>query len=70
MDFIHALEAALGVQAVLNYLPMQAGDVPNTSADMTSLQELTGYEATTDIAEGLAQWADWYRAVGHRYQAF
>jgi len=70
MDFIHTLESALGVKAVLNYLPMQAGDVPNTSADMTSLQQVTGYQATTDIADGLAQWASWYREIGHRYQAF
>ena len=70
MDFIHTLESALGVKAVLNYLPMQAGDVPNTSADMTSLQQVTGYQATTDIADGLAQWARWYRDIGHRYQAF
>ena len=70
MDFIHTLEGALGVKAVLNYLPMQAGDVPNTSADMTSLQQLTGYQATTDIKVGLTQWANWYREIGHRYQAF
>ena len=70
MDFIHTLESALGVNAVLNYLPMQAGDVPNTSADMTSLQHVTGYQATTDIKDGLAQWASWYREIGHRYQAF
>jgi UDP-glucuronate 4-epimerase len=70
MDFIHTLESALGVKAVLNYLPMQAGDVPNTSADMTSLQQVTGYQATTGIADGLAQWAHWYRETGHRYQAF
>lgn len=70
MGFIQTLENALGVKAVLNYLPMQAGDVPNTSADMTSLQQVTGYQATTDIKDGLAQWASWYREIGHRYQAF
>ena len=60
----------LSTKAVLNYLPMQACDVPNTSEDMTSLQQVTGYQATTDIADGLAQWARWYRDIGHRYQAF
>jgi UDP-glucuronate 4-epimerase len=70
MDFINTLESALGVKAVLNYLPMQAGDVPNTSADMTSLQQVTGYQATTDIADGLAQWAKLVSRTGHRYQAF
>ena len=70
LRYIEVLEDCLGKKANKNLLPMQAGDVPNTSADMTSLQQVTGYQATTDIANGLAQWSSWYREIGYRYQAF
>ena len=60
-DFIEALEAALGQKAVRNYMEMQVGDVPATWADASLLRRLTGYAPRTDVADGLARFADWWR---------
>ena len=61
LDFIRAIEGALGIQAVKNLMPMQAGDVPATWADTTLLETLTGYMPTTDIESGVQNFVDWYR---------
>jgi UDP-glucuronate 4-epimerase len=61
MDYIGALEAALGRRAVKNYLPMQAGDVPATSADTTELDAWVGFKPATTVLEGVARFVDWYR---------
>lgn len=61
LDFIEAIEAALGVQAIRNYLPMQKGDVPATWADTGLLQRLTGYRPQTDYRDGVARFVEWYR---------
>lgn len=62
MDFIQAIEAAVGQEAVKNMLPMQPGDVPATWADTTLLQDLTGVEMTTDVTTGVQRFVEWYRA--------
>ncbi len=61
LDFIEAIEDALGKKAIRNYMPMQMGDVPATWADTSLLQELTGYKPQTDIRTGLAKFVGWYR---------
>lgn len=61
MDFISALESALGKKAILNFQPMQPGDVLRTEADVSALRELIGYSPSTSIEAGLAKWADWYK---------
>jgi UDP-glucuronate 4-epimerase len=61
MDYIAALEAALGREAVKNYLPMQAGDVPATSADTTELDAWIGFKPATPVREGVARFVAWYR---------
>lgn len=61
MDFIEAIEDALGKKAVRNYMPMQKGDVPATWADTSLLQELTGYKPKTDIRAGMEKFVAWYR---------
>lgn len=61
LDFIEAIENALGKKAVRNYMPMQKGDVPATWADTTLLQNLTGYKPKTDIQAGMAEFVAWYR---------
>ena len=61
MQFIETLEAALGKKAIKNYLPMQAGDVPATYADIDNLQRDVGFEPKTTISEGIAAWVAWYR---------
>ena len=66
IDFIGALEAALGKSATLNYLPMQAGDVEKTYADIEETRRDFGFEPATQIEEGLKQFADWYRSYYHQ----
>ncbi len=61
MDFIEAIEKALGKNAVRNYMPMQKGDVPATWADTSLLQNLTGYKPRTDLATGMKEFVAWYR---------
>jgi len=60
MDFIAAIETALGRKARLNLMPMQPGDVPKTFADASLLEALTGYRPATSVAEGVAAFCAWY----------
>lgn len=60
MDYIGALEKALGVEAVKEMLPMQKGDVPATFADVTDLSEDTGYKPSTSVEDGVAKFVAWY----------
>lgn len=61
MDFVQAVEAALGMQAQKNLLPMQPGDVPATWADASLIEALTGPLPRTDIRDGVRRFVDWYR---------
>lgn len=61
MDFVRAIESALGREARKTLLPMQAGDVPATWADATLIESLTGPLPRTDIAEGVRRFVAWYR---------
>ena len=60
--FIHELETALGVPAKMNLLPLQPGDVLETSADTSALEAVIGFKPQTPLAVGLSQFVDWYRA--------
>ncbi|MDV3457463.1 NAD-dependent epimerase/dehydratase family protein [Sphingomonas sp. HF-S4] len=62
MDYIGALEAALGREAIKNFLPMQQGDVPATEASSALLERLTGFKPSTPPAQGVARFVDWYLA--------
>lgn len=62
MDFIRALEAAIGQRAVKNMMGMQPGDVPATWADTRLLKDLTGVEMETNLETGVQAFVDWYRA--------
>lgn len=61
MLFIETLEKELGVTAVKNFMPMQAGDVLATYADVDDLQHDVGYAPSTSLQTGLKQWVQWYR---------
>lgn len=61
MDFIAAFENALGITAQKNFLPMQAGDVRTTSADVSDLAALTKFSPATTVHDGIAQFVAWYR---------
>ena len=59
--FIEAIEAATGLAARRNLMPMQPGDVPATWADATLLRQLTGYAPRTSVRDGVRHFVDWYR---------
>lgn len=61
MDFITALENKIGKTAEKNMLPIQAGDVPSTYADVSDLIRDMDYKPQTSIQEGIDQFVDWYR---------
>ncbi|MCV2882224.1 NAD-dependent epimerase/dehydratase family protein [Actibacterium sp. XHP0104] len=60
-DFIAAIEAATGLPAQRNLMPMQPGDVPATWADTALLERLTGYAPQTPVPQGVARFVEWYR---------
>jgi UDP-glucuronate 4-epimerase len=63
LDFIAALESALGRTVIKNLLPMQPGDVRATAADTAALEAWVGFRPATPLAEGVHRFAEWYR--GH-----
>ena len=60
MDYIGALEDALGMTAEKNMMPMQPGDVPATSADTSELRDWVGFAPNTDVRDGVKRFVDWY----------
>ncbi len=62
MDFVQAVETALGMPAQKRLLPMQPGDVPATWADASLIEALTGPLPRTDIRDGVRHFVDWYRS--------
>ena len=61
LDYIKAIERAIGKMAIKEFLPMQDGDVLSTHADTTRLQNNTGYKASVNFEEGVARFVAWYR---------
>lgn len=61
MDYIEAIEDALGMSAEKNMMDMQPGDVPGTWAEADLLRALTGYAPSTDVRTGVKAFVDWYR---------
>ena len=61
LDFISEIEKAIGEQAIRNYLDMQKADVYETHADVSLLQELTGYIPNTPISHGIGNFVEWYK---------
>ncbi|MBN5448792.1 NAD-dependent epimerase [Serratia marcescens] len=62
MEYITALEQALGVTARKNMLPMQPGDVMDTSADTAELYRDICFKPETSVEEGVKRFVDWYKA--------
>ena len=60
MDYIDALENELGIKAEKEFLSMQPGDVPATSADTTALSDWIGFKPNTSIHDGVKQFVAWY----------
>jgi len=61
MHYIETLEKALGKPAKKNMLPMQAGDVPMTYADVNDLEREVGFKPQTSIVEGIGHFVKWYK---------
>lgn len=61
MEYIAALEQALGKTAIKEFLPMQDGDVPATYADTQALAVWTGFAPSTPLQEGVNHFVAWYR---------
>lgn len=61
MAFVEAIEKAIGKKAKKDYLPLQAGDVPATYADVNDLIKDTGFKPSTSIEEGINNFVKWYR---------
>ena len=62
MDYIKALEAALGIEAKKNMMDMQQGDVPATLASNDLLKALTGFTPSTPVQDGVAAFVAWYKS--------
>jgi len=61
IKYIEAIEKALGVTAKKNLLPMQPGDVLETSADTEALYQAIGFKPQTSVEEGVERFVSWYR---------
>jgi UDP-glucuronate 4-epimerase len=61
MDFIATIEKYLGKEAKKNFMPMQAGDVASTYADVQDLVDNLGYQPSTTLEYGIDQFVKWYK---------
>ncbi len=61
IDYVHVIEKAVGKKANIELLPMQAGDVKETYADIDETMRLTGYKPTTSIDEGIPKYVAWFK---------
>ncbi|WP_068081707.1 NAD-dependent epimerase [Polycladidibacter stylochi] len=61
MDYLEAIEQALDMKAIKQFLPFQPGDVAATFADTSDLEQLTGFKPQTTVKQGVANFVKWYR---------
>jgi UDP-glucuronate 4-epimerase len=61
MDYIEAIEEAMGIKAEKELLPLQPGDVPDTFADVDDLVKEFGYKPSMDVKKGVANFVAWYK---------
>jgi UDP-glucuronate 4-epimerase len=61
LDFIETLEKAIGIEAKKNFLPMQAGDVVSTYADVSDLIKDFDYKPDTKLPDGIKEFVKWYK---------
>ncbi len=61
MDYIQAIEVATGRKALLNFLPMQPGDVMATAANTEELEKYCQFTSYTPVTEGVKRFVEWYR---------
>lgn len=61
MEYIEAIEEALGITADKEFLPIEPGDVPATAADTSALEDWIDFKPNTNVKEGVARFVAWYR---------
>ena len=61
MDYIKAIEKAINKKAIINFMPMQMGDVKCTSANTSQLEEWIGFKPNTSIDIGITKFVKWYK---------
>jgi UDP-glucuronate 4-epimerase len=61
LRYIEVLEECLGKKAIMQMLPLQPGDVPDTVADVSELQNIVGYKPRVTVEEGVKNFVEWYR---------
>ncbi|MHC6154908.1 NAD-dependent epimerase [Bradyrhizobium elkanii] len=62
LDYVEAIEAAVGKKSIRKLLPLQPGDVPNTLADVTCLEKAVGFLPRTPVRVGVDHFVRWYRS--------
>lgn len=62
MDYIEALETAIGQTAIKNMMDMQPGDVPATHADTSALEDYVNFKPQTSVVDGVARFVEWYKS--------
>ena len=65
LDYISAIEDSLGVKSIKQYLPLQPGDVPATSANTSALEDWIDFKPNTSIQVGVRNFVQWYRSYYH-----
>jgi UDP-glucuronate 4-epimerase len=60
-EYIAAIEINLGKKAILNYLPLQPGDIPETNADISKAAKFLDYHPKVSIEEGINNFVNWYK---------
>ncbi|MEJ7745212.1 MAG: NAD-dependent epimerase [Luteimonas sp.] len=65
LRYIELLEASLGRKAIMQMLPLQAGDVPDTEADVSALIASVDYQPRVSVEEGVARFVHWYQSHYH-----
>ena len=61
IEYIHAIEKSLDKKAIMDLLPLQPGDVPDTYADSSALEKAVDYKPSVSVDDGVKQFVDWYR---------
>jgi UDP-glucuronate 4-epimerase len=61
-QFIASLQEVIGIDAILEMMPMQPGDVPATFADVGPLEAAVGFRPRTELRDGLTKFFEWYRS--------
>ena len=65
MRFIKIIENNLGLEANIEYLPLQPGDVKKTNSDNRKLESIIGYSPQIDIETGIKHFIEWYKKYYH-----